>query len=118
MSYDLYLSRSETGETIELAEKHQLRGGTYAVGGTTEAHLNVTWNYGRHFARVLGVSGIRTIYGLAGAESIPVLEKAIGELGDDATDNYWDATEGNAARALRDLVALAKLAPEDVWAGD
>ena len=47
-----------------------------------------------------------------------MLEKAIGELGDDATDNYWDATEGNAARALRDLVALAKLAPEDVWAGD
>lgn len=32
--------------------------------------------------------------------------------------NYWDATEGNAKRALLQLVALAKLRPDGVWDGD
>ena len=55
---------------------------------------------------------------MTGAESIPVLEAAASRLADDATGNYWDATEGNAKRALLQLVALAKLRPDGVWDGD
>lgn len=45
MSYDIRLTDRVTGETLEATAPHQIRGGTYAVGGTTELWLNVTYNY-------------------------------------------------------------------------
>lgn len=117
MSYDICL-KDANGKTIQLEQPHQLRGGTYALSGTREAWLNVTYNYAPHFYRTLGAGGIRSLYGKTGAESIPVLESAISQLGDDVSDNYWHATEGNAKNALKDLLTLAKAAPHGVWNGD
>jgi len=118
MSYDIDLKDPVTKEVIEFDEPHLMRGGTYAIGGTTEASLNITYNYGKHYHRVFGEKGIRTIYGMTGAESIPVLEKVISELGDDVSDNYWEPTEGNAKRPLFQLIALAKMRPDGIWDGD
>lgn len=118
MSYDIYLNDPVTGDTIELDEPHQMCGGTYKIGGTTEAWLNVTYNYAKHYYRVMGEKGIRTIYGMTGAESIPVLKAAIDELGDDVGPGYWEPTEGNAKRALCSLLALAQMRPDGVWDGD
>ena len=137
MSYDIELIDSVTGEALELDAPHHMRGGTYAMGGTTRAHLNVTYNYYPQFHRVFDVlteprpkapewlrkdaapvSGVRTIYGLTGAESLSVLDKAIGLLADDVDPDYWKATEGNAKRALAQLRALAAMRPDGLWAGD
>ena len=118
MSYDICLKDPVSGETLLLEDTHQMRGGTYQAGGTTEAWLNVTYNYSPHFYRVLGEDGIRTIYGMTGADSIPVLYEAIGQLADDINMDYWKATEGNAKTAMYQLVALAKLRPDGVWDGD
>ena len=139
MSYDIKLTDPLTGETLVLDAPHQMKGGTYAIGGTTQASLNVTYNYSPQFARVFDalreprstapkwmhrdrslpkVFGIRTIYGLTGAESLPLLDKAIAALGDDVHEDYWQPTEGNAKRALMQLRALAMLRPDGLWAGD
>jgi hypothetical protein len=118
MSYDIELIDPITKEPIELDEPHHMCGGTYALGGTTRAHLNVTYNYGAIFRRLLGDEGIRTIYGKSGADSIPLLENAAAQLGDDVDSNYWKATDGNAKRALLQLAALAKMRPDAMWAGD
>ena len=119
MSYDIELQDPVTNETLQLDAAHHMRGGTYCVGGTTEASLNVTYNYAPHFRVVFGgETGIRKLYGMTGAESIPVLEKAITELGDNTDADYWQPTEGNAKRALVQLLALAKMRPDGVWAGD
>ena len=134
MSYDIELQDPITKETLHIDAPHHMRGGTYAIGGTTEASLKVTYNYGQHFRRVFGDSnvelnwfdkvfgggetGIRKLYGMTGAESIPVLESAISQLGDDVDPDYWKPTEGNAKRALTQLLALAKMRPDGVWAGD
>lgn len=118
MSYDINLCDPVTHDVLLLDEPHDMRGGTYAMGGTTECWLNITYNYAPIFRRELGEKGIRTIYGMTGAESIQLLEAAAARLADDATGNYWDATEGNAKRALLQLVALAKLRPDGVWDGD
>lgn len=137
MSYDIYLVDPVTREVLHLDDPHQMKGGTYALGGTTEAHLNVTYNYSRHFSKVFDelpelrekapdwerkaggpVRGIRTIYGLTGAESLPILDKAIAALGDDVDPDYWKATEGNAKRALLQLRALATMRPDGLWSGD
>ena len=136
MSYDIRLTDPVTGETLQLDAPHHMRGGTYEVGGTTDAHLNITYNYATHYYRVFqpatlrpgvdqhhanedgAVGGIRSIYGLTGAESIPVLQSAIDQLGDDIHHVYWEPTEGNAKRALAQLLALAKMRPDGVWNGD
>lgn len=120
MSYDISLCDPVTGEVLELETPHHMRGGTYAMGGTTKAHLNVTYNYSKHYSQRFTarkvtsqlvakrggwgmgeeLGGIRSIYGMTGAESIPALQAVISKLGDDVTDDYWEATEGNAKRAL------------------
>lgn len=122
MSYDIELIDPITKKCLELDEPHHMRGGTYCVGGTKYAELNITWNYSKHFVRVFpernSEQGIRSLYGLTGAESIAVLKNAIAQLGDDVSDNYWDATEGNARRSLLQLLALAEMRPDGVWDGD
>lgn len=137
MSYDIYLVDPITRRVLELDAPHQMRGGTYSMGGTTEAHLNITYNYGGHFYRVFEelpaprplapawmheeggpVGGIRTLYGLSGAESLIVLDRAMALLKDDVTDDYWEGTEGNAKRALMQLRALAAMRPDGIWDGD
>jgi len=105
MSYDLRLKDSVSGQTLVLDFIHQIIGGTYALGGTSECSLNITYNYSSHFVRVFGNDGIRTLYGKSGAESIPILKKAIDELANDVDEDYWKPTEGNAKRALLGLLA-------------
>ena len=118
MSYDISLRSPDTGETIVLDETHNIAGGTYALGGTSECWLNITWNYGKHFRRVLGEGGIRSIYGMTGEASLPVLRAGADALGNDVSADYWEATEGNAKRSILGLIALAELAPHGIWEGD
>ena len=86
MSYDLYLKEPVTGEVASVPG-HLMIGGTYRADyhpetGTftpalnTEAHLNITYNYGEYFREVYE-EGIRKIYGMSGIDSIPVLENMI-----------------------------------------
>ena len=140
MSYDIYLTDPVTREPLELEEAHYMRGGNYALGGTTEAWLNITYNYAVWYYRP-GVfapteeesKGIRSIYGLTGAESIPVLKKAIEaleSLTEDISDDerrkyerqgatgYWIPTRANAIRPLYQLLALAQMRPDGIWEGD
>lgn len=120
MSYDISLRDPVTHAVLETEEPHFMRGGTYAMNGTTELWLNVTYNYSKIYYRpdVFGENGIRSIYGLTGAESIPVLQKAIKVLHDDVSNDYWLPTEGNAKRALTQLLAMARMRPDGVWDGD
>ena len=120
MSYDISLKDPVTHKVLEVDSPHQMRGGTYAMNGTTELWLNVTYNYSQYYYRddVFGENGIRSIYGLTGAESIPLLRKAIDALGDDVASDYWLPTEGNAKRPLTQLLAMAQMRPDGVWDGD
>lgn len=119
MSYDIQLCDPVTKETIRFDMSHEIRGGTYCLGGTKEAWLNITYNYGQHFYRVLDSDkGIRILYGKTGAESIPLLKDGITQLGDDVSDDYWEPTEGNAKRALHGLLAFAERRPDGIWEGD
>ena len=141
MSYDIYLTDPVTRDPIELEEAHYMRGGTYPLSGTKEAWLNITYNYADWYYSP-GVfaetwednsKGIRAIYGLTGAESIPVLKKAIETLESLTVDisdeerreyekhgaaGYWIPTRENALRPLYQLLALAQMRPDGIWEGD
>lgn len=121
-------------------EKH-----LYRVGGMTELRLGVTYNYADWYYKPgvfpsfpdeefsNGRSGIRSIYHMTGAESIPVLKHAIAELEamtEDLTDEeireheaqgtsgYWLPTRENAIKPLYQLLAFAEVRPDGVWEGD
>lgn len=117
MSHDISLLDPVTKNVIEFDSPHQIKGGTHALGGTTEAWLNITYNYSEHFISI-GEKGIRSLYGKTGAESIPILQNTIDSLGDDVDDDYWKSTEGNAKQALLGLMAFAKMRPDGIWSGD
>jgi len=134
MGYDIELQNPVTREVLLLDDPHHMCGGIYAVGGTTEARLNVTYNYGKHFRKSFededtnltefdkmfggGNTGIRKLYGMSAVESIPILERAISKLGNDVDSDYWKPTEGNAKQALIQLLTLAKMCPDGIWNGD
>ena len=140
MSYDIYLCDPVTLEVLHTDHLHHMAGGTYALGGTSEMWLNITYNYSQWyyrpgvFARTKKDSkGIRTIYGMTGAESIPVLKKAIDKLNSLTTDisakerkdceaqgctGYWMPTRKNAIQPLYQLLAFAQMRPDGIWRGD
>lgn len=140
MSYDILLRDPVTKDTVHFDSSHQMAGGTFAVGGTTEAWLNITYNYAKWY-RIDGVfpdkgedyNGIRSIYGLSGADSIPVLKHAIQtlenmdedlveeqkkEFEDRGVYGYWMPTRKNAIRPLYQLLAMATMRPDAIWDGD
>lgn len=140
MSYDISLKEPVTGEQVYFDTAHQMKGGTYCLGGTNEAWLNITYNYARWYYKD-GVfpnkgeekEGIRSIYGMSGAESIPVLENAIKilesmtedlteeeikEYADGGASGYWTPTRANAIKPLYQLLAMAKMRPDAIWDGD
>jgi hypothetical protein len=81
-------------------------------------HINVTWNYADHLYRLLGKKGIRSIYGMTGEESIPIIMEAIKALGTDVCEDRYQPTEGNVRRALEQMVIMAKKHPSCIWDGD
>jgi len=123
MSYDINLKDPVTKETIELDEPHFMRGGTFAVGGTKELWLNITYNYSHYYYEATDKDprfahdevscyyadgtkgpieteyGIRGIYGKTGAESIPMLEDMIRRITEKyQKDGEWIETERTKAR--------------------
>lgn len=137
MSYDIYLRDQVTKETIQLPTKHVMVGGTFAatydkVTNTwtpvpiSDAHLNITWNYGKYYFEVTegdprfahdeisayyadGTTGpikteygIRGIYGKTGAESLPMLKDMITMIEDKYKDKdgNWITTERKKSRYL------------------
>lgn len=94
--------RSSYKESFRNRGKHEIKGGTYCVGGTTEMALNITYNYSDIINRKMEELGILKedsysyayyLNGKTGAETIEPLKKIISSLKD-------DATEGNAKKSL------------------
>lgn len=115
MSYDIDIVDRKTKEVIKIDGPHFITGGTYQVGGTNELSMNITFNYSSFINKVLK-GGIKGLDGKLVSDTIPDIEKAILELKDDAVPDYWAKTEGNARKALTNLLTLAKYAPNGEWA--
>lgn len=115
MSFDIYLLKN--GKPVEI-ERHT-EGGTYCLGGTESAELNVTYNYSQFFYESLDKKkGFRWLYKKRAKKTIGRLEKAIKELGTKQHSNYWEKTPGNAGYALSILLKWAERHPRAIWEGD
>jgi hypothetical protein len=108
MSYWIYLLDANE-QTCELSMPHT-EGGTYQVGGTTLAELNVTYNYCDKF-------NFKGLHQRVAQDTIPELKEAVQRLaeGPDDSDDYWKETDGNVMRACGCLLSFAEQHPEGVW---
>ena len=106
MSYDIYLKEPVTGQVAKVPG-HLMIGGTYKEDyhpetGTftpalnTEAHLNITYNYGRYYSEIYEERGIEIIHGMSGVDSVPVLENMILFLDEKyKKDGIWITSKRN-----------------------
>lgn len=119
MGYSLYLKDPETNKRCSLKTLHISQGSRYCPNGSYDAEFSITYNYSEIFNELFGEEGIRSIYGLNGHQSAPILVRAILKLkSDDGETNYWKATQGNVKIALEQLLHLAFECPDAVWDGD
>lgn len=113
MSWDIDFCDPVSKKVIELDEPHFMRGGTYAIGGTKELTLNITYNYAKNYNEH-NFYLREDLDGKTALDIIPTLERVISELKDDVSSNYWDATDGNAKKALIQLITMAKMRPDSI----
>ena len=127
MSYDIYLKDRITGKTLFADNNHFMTGGTYAIGGTREMWLNITYNYGYYYydatdgdprfahdeisayhadgttGPIRTEYGIRGIYGKSGAESIQMLKDMIVRIEEAyKKDGDWITTTREKYRCLNE----------------
>ena len=118
MSWTVTLER----DGVPVAVEAHTEGGQYAVGGTPEASLYVTYNYGEVFRMVLAdptpgepdVLG-RLLGGKTASDAIPLLERAVERCGTRQYRDYWAPTPGNAGHALNVLLGWALMHPDAVF---
>jgi hypothetical protein len=111
MSYWVYLT-DERGDALPVDSF--IDGGTYALGGTTRAELNVTYNYAKIYGP-LGFS-LRDLDGKTAAETIAQIANIVAQIGTERdSGDYWAPTPGNAGRALSRLLEWAKQHPAGLW---
>lgn len=114
MSWDVSLSDAETGACVEVERFEE--GGTYVLGGSTYASLNITYNYSAFYYEHLDQErGLKWLDGKRGAETIERLEYVVAALGTTPDRDYWAKTPGNAGRALAMLLSWARQYPDAVW---
>ena len=103
MSYWVYLGKRKP-VTVDKFEE----GGTYCLGGQTEAELNVTYNYSKHFP-------FRSLHEMYARDTINGIKDAIERLGTKRDNDYWNPTEGNVGYTLSILLQWAKQHPNAKW---
>jgi hypothetical protein len=111
MSYDVTL-----GKTKPVKVSRHCNGGTYPLGGTTKARLNITYNYGEHYRRWINKTwSLHWLHHKTAKDTIKQLEFAVHNLGTNRSYRYWDDTPGNAGYALSILLSWAKEHPRAKW---
>ena len=115
MSWWVYLvGNLETEQCVNVP--HHSEGGSHVVGGCEEAELNITYNYSPHYRKHLDKDkGLQWCHKKVAASTIGRLEQAVGALGTQKDEDYWQPSPGNAGFALSIMLEWAKLHPEAVW---
>ncbi|MBA7641795.1 hypothetical protein ES703_49480 [subsurface metagenome] len=106
-----WVSLKENNKSVKV--EHFTAGGTYPIGGTDEAELNITYNYSELYYRYLDKElGLKWLHQREAKYCIEKLKNAVKELGTKQDEDYWKATNGNAGYALNILLKWARRHPE------
>ena len=118
MSYDIEFRKGDEVCTLPFPPPH---GGTYCASEDyRQAWLNITYNYASVYIKY-GLSidkyntpkGTRVLEGKTASECVKILISVIPKIGNETDPDYWKPTEGNAKRALVNLLSIAVAVPPD-----
>lgn len=113
MSYSIKIIDKNTEETIKVDHNIDVRGCTYAVGGTNKLEFSITFNYAKKMESVFGCKFKDLDYTQID-NLIDLIVRAMSLIVyEPPSDNYWEDTWGNVYKALFDLLQLCMLAPPD-----
>lgn len=108
------------GDPIQV-DSHE-EGSTYAIGGTTEPDIDITYNYGGQFASAWPEpldtdksSLVSMLCGKTAGDTIASLRTAVERLGTERSGDYWEPTAGNAGYILSILLRWAEQHPTAKW---
>ena len=103
MSWDVSIE-DDAGEYLEV-DHFEGEGGTYALGGSSLAELNVTYNYGQLFRQAMPhlENGFNSLQGMSLELAYQHILEGCSVLPDDPAPDYWATTPGNAGHALHIL---------------
>jgi hypothetical protein len=113
MSWDIRL----VGADGPCMVPHHAEGGTVAMEGTTEARLNVTYNYSA-VTRLVQFHFRESLHGRMARDTLAELRRVCDELPDRPYRDYWAPTPGNAGHAAAVLLGWAELHPAATWEVD
>lgn len=114
MGVDITLERD--GQTVQVL-RHQ-EGSTYAVGGTTDASIAITYNYGDQYRRAYTELGLpydgmcKMFEDRLARDCVEEFRAVVSHLGTERdTDDYWESSPGNAGYALFVVLSWCALYP-------
>lgn len=125
MGWDISIVDKD-GKVIKAHQKHQIRGGTYAIGGQEELQISETFNYSSTLKNLFPhkivlnevLYGIWVLDGLSTEDAKPLLIRAVNKLIEEAVaegvslvphDNYWEPVLGNVLAMLMRMLELTRL---------
>jgi len=109
MSWYVYLKGAED-ECVAVDSFDE--GGTRPIGGSTEACLNITYNYSWFYYHFLDKKdGLEWLDGKKAQRALPRLRKACTALPNKPWQDYWAPTPGNAGHAMAILLKWAESHP-------
>lgn len=96
MGYSLWLEDKETGIICRRKKPEVDLGNMLCIGGSDLMEFNITYNYAPYYDKAVRFqeNGIRTIYGMSGKDSLPLLNELIKDIKDRYTDENgnWSKT--------------------------
>ena len=116
MGYDIYLVGKD-GNTVQVPRHNEGSIQQYSAEGigTANADISVTYNYNKIYRKVLNKNLGDVLYGKQAKYTMPDLIALVRACGIETTDNYWDATPGNAGSVAALLLNWAILHPDAAW---
>lgn len=95
--------------------KRFAEGGKQIINGSTEAELNVTYNYSEILERVLGHTFSDALDNKKAGDVVELLGHAMMILDTDVSTDYWQATEGNVRVVISRLLMWAEQCPDAIF---
>ena len=81
--------------------------------------MSLTWNYSKYYYQYLDSdAGLRWLDGKTVKNTMERLISARNMLTNNPSDDYWEATPGNAGHALAVLISWGKQHPRGIWRVD
>lgn len=116
MSWNVFLVDEER-KIYEV--KPHVQGGTQEVPISTQAWLNITYNYSDYYSTPTKAfpndEGLKWLHGKKASDTIEYLTYIVPVLGTLRDKDYWKCTAGNAGFALSILLEFARQHPNGIW---